>query len=526
MTADNSSTTYSRKAAKASRGVDSSSPAAQQAAASCAVSISRHWLPQLQQLSFGDGEIPVDHLKQVSQSTGLTSLSVNNMVVSNSTTTSKGAPGALLSTALHSVLAQLPGLSQLLLLNISPQVQHRSRPHALAPISAMQCLQRLSLDGTCCSDISTVLSGLPVSLTCLQLTDMDVCPDVSEMRATTRLTNLQRLELHNLMLDGLKLASWQKLTYLSLSAVDLACRIDSDSGYDLEHDADDLEVQALLKAMGRLKRLEHLRLESIELLQQAVHLRQFSALTASSNLTALHLKGPDDVLPVPRGAVKHMFSPKVSLPNLRILQLVVNHGTSGQDWCPLGDRRPYCVDSNDVVRVVQCCPRLQDLTMVGVLRKSCDLGNVQQLAGSLRKLEFSGSAVCDSAACVLGALTNLTSLHLMAAPLSPSGLQHWTALQQLQEFTLSGCSVVSKSLGCDRCLHLTSSQQVGPVECCRLRLSCHNDRAQMHQLALLAVLLAPTNVRVSDQIHRLWASGLPCVAWLCCTQVATQCSCF
>lgn len=83
----------------------------------------------------------------------------------------------------------------------------------------------------------------------------------------------------------------------------------------------------------------------------------FSALTASSQLTALHIKqAAAEPLPEAK-AIQHIFPEGKVFGNLRVLCLERwTTYTAGQD----------CIDINNFTDIMRCCPALQRLSLVNV----------------------------------------------------------------------------------------------------------------------------------------------------------------
>jgi hypothetical protein len=142
-------------------------------------------------------------------------------------------------------------------------------------------------------------------------------------------------------------------------------------------------ARALLSAVQHLTQLRHLEVFGCKLdtaqsqplsQQQGQGCECFSALTASSQLTALHIT--EIGMPVPQAACQHMFNPRRVLPHLKVLFL------SGS--------RP-CVGAAQIASIAASCPVLQQLTLLGVThRRSFDCSCLLQLPPGVARVEGLG----------------------------------------------------------------------------------------------------------------------------------------
>jgi hypothetical protein len=104
----------------------------------------------------------------------------------------------------------------------------------------------------------------------------------------------------------------------------------------------------------------------------------FSALTASSQLTALILAGSGNGnRPVPQEAFQHMFPPGQVLPQLKQLSL---HGHPGLP----------CVEAAQVAMIAASCPALQKLTLQFVTPVGFDVSCLAQLPPSVTEVKGLG----------------------------------------------------------------------------------------------------------------------------------------
>jgi hypothetical protein len=125
-------------------------------------------------------------------------------------------------------------------------------------------------------------------------------------------------------------------------------------------------LMQLLAALQQLNQLQHLRLQncalgSIKPQQQGASCQCFSALTASTQLTALYFGELRSQL-LPQEAVDAMFSPGRVLPHLKVLHLSVQFGPPQR-----------CVAAAQVAKITASCPALQELWLQNVTPRDLDL---------------------------------------------------------------------------------------------------------------------------------------------------------
>lgn len=228
--------------------------------------------------------------------------------------------------------------------------------------------------------------------------------------------------------------------------------LQGDARYDLLHRWPDLApstTTSSLAALSQMTCLRSLQLGLNNLYAAAdgqVDLQQFSALTASSQLQSLQLwrSQHGEVsgiphLPLPRGALQHMFPIGLQLQHLAELALRVDWLSHGPfplvSWlAPCASA--FAADAADLAMVAACCPHLQRLELVSTLQPTAEalrsLVQLQQRV-QLRALVLGGGVVSDDTAPLLGQMSSLTHLKLVHAPsFTDCGLQHLTALYQLQ----------------------------------------------------------------------------------------------
>jgi hypothetical protein len=120
--------------------------------------------------------------------------------------------------------------------------------------------------------------------------------------------------------------------------------------------------RALLAALQHLTQLQRLHLESCKLhtvkpqpqQQEASRYQCFSALTASTQLTALELEDWN-VWPVPQAAFEHMLAPWHVMPHLKTLTV------SGSNCL-----QPPFLGANQFAMIAASCPALQELKLYKV----------------------------------------------------------------------------------------------------------------------------------------------------------------
>jgi hypothetical protein len=150
-------------------------------------------------------------------------------------------------------------------------------------------------------------------------------------------------------------------------------------------DSEQQGARELLAALQHLTQLQHLQLNRCHLhtlephtdgqseQQELDSLSCFSALTASTQLTALILKQWNDV-PVPRAAFDFVFPQARVLPQLKVLSLT-----------SYGFR--HCVEAAHVARIAASCPAMQELTLQGVTARGFDVSCLLQLPPGVERVD-------------------------------------------------------------------------------------------------------------------------------------------
>jgi hypothetical protein len=155
----------------------------------------------------------------------------------------------------------------------------------------------------------------------------------------------------------------------------------------------------------------------------------FRALTASSKLQELVVQA-DNELPLPWGAVQHVFPAGRVLPHLTKLEL---EGIPLADN-PIKSRQGSLgfMSAQDLEAVVAACPALKKLGLCNALESGAGLQALQQLPSTLTSLSVGGCG--DSVAALVAQLTGLKALFWASSPdLTDAGLQHLTALRRLTQ---------------------------------------------------------------------------------------------
>jgi hypothetical protein len=181
--------------------------------------------------------------------------------------------------------------------------------------------------------------------------------------------------LHNNVYSAADIAPLSNLRSLQRLDLRLATPFDK---------VDESTARALLSALQHLTQLQHLQLYDMALDRvTAQHQQQgeshycFSALTASTQLTALHIENVMGLLvppSLPEAAVQHMFPPGHVLPHLKVLRLDLRGG-----W--------PCVDAAQVAMIAASCPALQQLELSSVTPKGFDVSCLAKLPSGVTKVE-------------------------------------------------------------------------------------------------------------------------------------------
>lgn len=392
-------------------------------------------LPQLRQLQLLQCRMSLATLQLLSQLTSLSNLELQGLQVPDRMDSTTPVSAAQLSTALSTVLQEMPMLSDLAL---------GTSAWKMVPVhipSSSPSLQRLNLTG---GFARHTLAGLPASLTCLQL--HPTSGSCLHLRAATGLTelasSLRHLQVTKATIPAALLAKLTALQHLSMSSAWAVCAEPGDVGNADERWGyrrfGNSRVKPLLAALQQLPHLQHLVLEhqnSSETL---------AALTASTQLTAFELA--EHGMPFESGALQKAIGSK-ALPQLRLLRLAADQrGPSVRPGLHSWDHRdkPSCINDHDMRSIARSCSNLRHLILHGVVGTNVSTGCLQSLTG-LRHLTLSGAAFKDSAAAAVAQIQGLRSLEWGESPLTVAGLQRLTALQSLTRLEIVRCPAVDGS---------------------------------------------------------------------------------
>jgi hypothetical protein len=183
---------------------------------------------------------------------------------------------------------------------------------------------------------------------------------------------------------------------------------------------------ALFEALPRLSCLKELYLD-LDRLDLSIDPQQFSVLTASSQLTSLDLFR-DDAMPIPQKALQHMLPPGQQL---QFLEELTISATPGEN--KYFDVDAWCLNSADLLRIAEACPRLRWLRIINTVQPGADLSPLLQLSRSCTILEVGGQAFTDAAVPLLLQLTQLEDLSWNQSPrFTDVGLEQLTRLDLTQ----------------------------------------------------------------------------------------------
>lgn len=249
-----------------------------------------------------------------------------------------------------------------------------------------------------------------------------------------QLTPLQELHLQFCALQPVLLASVTQLLRLRLQC----CSLLPDGHVDADAHLPSAGAAALLAVLPRLTKLQRLQLE-IPCLHfiDISDLQAFSALTSSSSLQKLAMP-VDGGQAFPPGAAEHIFPAGRQLPCLQHLDLSSLDNEEEQE---------FCLNGEDLARIVACCPSLQHLNITNALEPGADVSMLLQLPASCTSLDIGGAAFTDAAAPVLAQLTQLRELAWTDSPgVSDQGIKQLTALRRLDTLLLMECSGLRETL--------------------------------------------------------------------------------
>jgi hypothetical protein len=188
-------------------------------------------------------------------------------------------------------------------------------------------------------------------------------------------------------------------------------------------------VSHLLDAMPAMQQLQHLQLEigtehvEREYDAPVVERQQCGAFTSSSQLTSLQLSGMQ--LPNARG--NELFPSGCKLPYLRTLEI---RGTAYARWRTGGPASQPIGGSADVYSLIECCPNLLELDLVGAVQQGKSLSSLSHLA-HLTELTVGGPTMDNICAAAVTEVTGLEKLTVIdPAPYKYKKLNTAARLQQ------------------------------------------------------------------------------------------------
>ena len=168
--------------------------------------------------------------------------------------------------------------------------------------------------------------------------------------------------------DIAPLSNLQRLTHLDVSL-------------STHYDSGDPVPAGLLAALQHLTQLQYLGVhnccDKVGAEQGHDSYQCFSALTASTQLTALHISHPFR-MPLRRKAFRHMFPAGRVLPHLRVLFL------AGKQWYAVSRFR--CVEAAQVAMIAASCPALQKLVLWDVISTGFDISCLAQLPAGVAQV--------------------------------------------------------------------------------------------------------------------------------------------
>ena len=379
-------------------------------------------LPRLTRLSICNYEISNSMTwLQLAGLTGLQALELQQVKLPVEASNSNNALGSSISIS-SALQLFLNSLTQLTDLRLGMPLTDA----ALAPTSKMP-LKVFHIANPGEHITTNILSCLPNSVT--QLHVFHGMPRVYRgPRAVPgpQLTSLLLLDLHGVPVQPEALSSMTLLCGLSIDGCGGNQSLSSDC----------------LLAIGRLQRLQHLRLWGLELGERN-NTEPFLALTASSQLRSLSVGHNKCGRVLAKGCAQHMFPLDRQWPFLTRLTMQIHgflrspvyeweYDYPGSLFPTYGGEiinDPSWLTGEELCGVISCCPALKELDLVNALRDPPT--HLLQLPASCTALRVGGVAFDDAAAAVVSQLSQLVRLSWSYSPLTDVGLEQFTALQQL-----------------------------------------------------------------------------------------------
>jgi hypothetical protein len=273
---------------------------------------------------------------------------------------------------------------------------------------------------------SKMLSGFaahfPSSLTALRVGDLDVGMEAPDLTGSiSALTSLRELAAARVSVCPSALTSLTQLRDLQLHYFTFPPpESDNPAGA-----ADGGSASALLSALSGMLQLQRLSVINEQNALAGANASQFSALTASSQLTHLQVTAREQQ-PLPSAALQHMFPGGKQLPLLQHVAL----STYGPGAEP--GNLTVAVTAEELSSMFSACPGLCSLNITGFLYPDTAYDALLELPSTCCSLCIGGEDLDDEAAGVIAQLTHLTCLDWTNSPdLTDAGVSRAvTASQQ------------------------------------------------------------------------------------------------
>jgi hypothetical protein len=329
-------------------------------------------LPKLRLLKLARCNLDsVETLLQFSVLTSLTGLQLKHTYLNSSSSSQQAQQDMVFSNALCTLLAQLQQLEDVLL--SSDQLSGSSLSSVVQQLSSLRQLRSAHIDiPQSAARTDNLLSALPRGLTGLTVWDWRRNPDLDNLvpshpatfpQQMPQLSDLQELHLESAVFHPGMLSVMKRLQCLRLRSCTLLPYCPEWEDAAAADAAASAAMSAFLAAVGGMTDLVSLVIQDDGFCYEtrgweAAPAAAFRALTASSKLQELVVQA-DNELPLPWGAVQHVFPAGRVLPHLTQLTLEAIC-SSGE---PLLNRRgrPAFMSAQHLRDVVRACPALVEL---------------------------------------------------------------------------------------------------------------------------------------------------------------------